>query len=61
MPELEPKNSDAWSRSLKFEFRVHSPGLWGKGIVKQDNCLKFGYQIILEPEPKTFRCWSRSL
>jgi len=26
-PDLESKNLDAWSWSLKFEFRLHNPGL----------------------------------
>jgi len=26
-PELEPKTLDAWSRSLIFHFRLHSPAL----------------------------------
>ena len=57
----EPKIFKWWSRIRKFGFRFHSTSLRGIRVLQKIQWFQFSMdQIILEPEPKYFRCWSRS-
>ena len=63
---LEPKPKHLWwwsrSRSLKFGFRLHRQVCGESEIYHYYNGFWFSMdQIVLEPELKTSRCWSRSL
>ena len=47
---------------MKCGLRLHRDGLWSKRLVQIIQCFFSDIleQIVLEPEPKASKCWSRS-
>jgi len=54
--ESEPISFEWWSLSLTFELPFNRRSFWSKPIVQTIQWLLFLMgQVILDPEPKTFR------